>query len=155
MGTKKQSGNALPLSACHRWDNGDFIAVLYRRLFSMQKADIFIIEVEVSELPDRSSVIAQLCSQTREVTHQVVEHVVHRDALDMDLALLGESLQRRRNQHQNRHISSPSAMTAYCCRHPPSGQAPPRCALAVQLPQVVAVSPAYLQSSTVPQSCRP
>jgi len=41
------------------------------------------------------------------VTHQVVEHVVHRDALDMDLALLrGESLQRRRNQHQNRHIFS-------------------------------------------------
>src|SRR5947209_3928122 len=95
----------------------------------MQKADIFLIEVEVNELPNRSSVIAQLCAQTREVTRQVVEHVVHRDALDMDLALLrGESLQRRRNQHQNRHIASPSAMTASCCRHPPSGPGFPRCA---------------------------
>src|SRR5262249_308732 len=71
----------LPLSTCHRWDNGNFIAVLYRRLFSSEKADIFIIEVEVDESPDGPVVIAQLFSHTREVLREVVECLLHRDAL--------------------------------------------------------------------------
>src|SRR5437899_1594554 len=50
----------------------------------MQKANIFLIEVEVNELPDRSLVIAQLGSQTRKVTHQVVEHVVYCDAVGIN-----------------------------------------------------------------------
>src|SRR6266446_1370817 len=95
------------------WDNRHLVPIRQHRLLASHKADIFIIEIEIHELPNRSPLIAQLFSEPGEMASQLIQHVLDRCPCDFDFTLLlGELLQGGRNAYHNGHVPSPSSRLA-------------------------------------------
>src|SRR6266446_8483940 len=69
------------------WDNRHLVPIRQHRLLASHKADIFIIEIEIHELPNRSPLIAQLFSEPGEMASQLIQHVLDRCPCDFDFTL--------------------------------------------------------------------
>jgi hypothetical protein len=75
----------------HGWNNRDLVPIRQHRLLARQKADIFIIAIQIHELPQRSPLITQLGSESGEIASQLLQHSVDRGPCRFDgTLLLGE-----------------------------------------------------------------
>src|SRR5712692_10218929 len=90
------------------WDNRHPVPIRQHRLLASHKADSFIIEREIHELPHCSALITPLVSEPGAMVSQLIQHVLDRCPCRFDgTLLLGALLQGGRNAYHNGQVPSP------------------------------------------------
>src|SRR5258705_5588395 len=102
------SGRFRSATAGDGGDDGDLVARLERGLGALEKADVFLVDVEVDEAADLTAIVNEALLEARVLLLEVLDEAAHGVGGRLHLRLaLGERAERRRNSYEYRHGMSP------------------------------------------------
>jgi len=92
-------------SACNRRDEENAIAFLESAGFPAQKADVFLVEIDIEELADLALVVADVPAESREAGSKLVEGFRNGGGTTVHpRRALGEAAKGGRNFDRNGHF---------------------------------------------------